>query len=225
MAVNAPVCRAIIAITVGIYVLELFLGDPFVNRFVSFGPAIAAGEYYRLLTSVFLHLQFDGRLFTLLHLGFNMYILSIYGAQVEQIFGSVRFLFLYLTTGFVASSVSYAFNDCVAGLGASGAVFGIVGLLIVYLYNRRSSRFTDQYLRSMGMFVAINLLFGAVVPGIDNLAHVGGLVAGLALGIGLDRGRLTRPGSAVPLQIATWIAVLGAGVILVVMRTSNFSCF
>ncbi len=225
MAVNAPVTRAIIGVTIGIYVLELFLGDAFVNRFTSFGPAIAAGELYRLLTSVFLHLPFDGRLFSLLHIFFNMYILSIYGAQVEQLFGSARFLFMYLATGFVASAASYAFNDCANGLGASGAVFGVVGILIVYLYNRRSSTFTDQYLRSMATFVVLNLMLGFLVPRIDNLAHIGGLVAGAAIGFGFDRSRLSKPSSPAALQIATAAAVVAAGVVLVVQRTSTFNCF
>ncbi len=225
MAVNAPVTRSIIGVTIGIYVLELFLGDAFVNRFTSFAPAIAAGEYYRLLTSVFLHLPFDGSLFSLLHIGFNMYILSIYGAQVEQLFGSVRFLFMYLATGFVASTVSYAFNDCANGLGASGAVFGIVGILIVYLYNRRSSTFTGQYLRSMATFVVLNLMLGFLVPRIDNLAHIGGLVAGAAIGLGFDRSRLSKPSSPTALQVATAVAVVGAGIVLVVQRASAFNCF
>lgn len=225
MAVNAPVTRAIIGVTIVVYVLELFLGDAFVDRFTSFGPAIYAGEVYRLLTSVFLHLPFDGRLFSLLHIVFNMYILSIYGAQVEQLFGRARFLFLYLATGFFASATSYAFNDCPNGLGASGAVFGVVGILIVYLYNRRSTTFTDQYLRSMLTFVVLNLALGFMVPRIDNLAHIGGLVAGLGLGAGFDRGRLTKPASPAALQLAASLVVVGAAIALVVQRAPVFDCF
>ena len=228
MAVNAPVTRAIVIFTVAVYVLELFLGDAFVNRFTSFAPAIADGEVYRLLTSVFLHLPFDGRLFALLHIVFNMYILSIYGAQVEQLFGSVRFLFLYLATGFFASASSYAFHACSNGLGASGAVFGIVGVLIVYLYNRRGATFADPYLRSLGMFVAINLLLGFSISRIDNIAHIGGLVGGIALAAGFDRGRLAQPAAPVPMQVAVGLGVLAVGIGLVVQKTAEFelaACF
>lgn len=228
MAVNAPVTRAIIAVTVGVYVLELVLGDSFVNRFTAFGPGIADGEVYRLLTSVFLHLPFRGGLFALMHIVFNMYILSVYGAQVEQVFGSARYLFLYLATGFFASAASYAFNDCANGLGASGAVFGIVGILIVYLYNRRSATFADPYLRSLGTFVALNLALGFMVPRIDNIAHIGGLVAGMALGAGFDRGRLTKASAPPALQLAAAVLVVGVGIALVVQKTAAFdiaSCF
>ena len=228
MAVNAPVTRAIIGVTVAVYVFELVLGDSFVNRFTAFGPAIADGEVYRLLTSVFLHLPFRGGLFALMHIFFNMYILSIYGAQVEQVFGSVRYLFLYLATGFFASASSYAFNDCANGLGASGAVFGVVGVLLVYLYNRRSATFADPYLRSLGVFVALNLALGFMVPRIDNIAHLGGLVGGIALGAGFDRKRLVKASAPLPLQIAAAVAVLGVGVALVVQKTAAFdvtACF
>ncbi|HEV2755410.1 MAG TPA: rhomboid family intramembrane serine protease [Actinomycetota bacterium] len=228
MAVNAPVTRAIVIFTVAVYVLELVLGNAFVNRFTSFAPSIADGEVYRLITSVFLHLPFDGRLFALLHIVFNMYILSIYGAQVEQLFGSARYLFLYLATGFFASASSYALHACSNGLGASGAVFGIVGVLIVYLYNRRSTTFADPYLRSLGMFVAINLLLGFSISRIDNIAHIGGLVAGVALGAGFDRGRLAQASAPTALQIATGVGVLAVGVALVVQKTAAFEiarCF
>jgi rhomboid protease GluP len=177
---------------------------------------------------VFLHLPFRGGLFALMHIFFNMYILSVYGAQVEQVFGSARYLFLYLATGFFASATSYAFNDCANGLGASGAVFGIVGVLIVYIYNRRSANFADPYLRSLGTFVLLNLALGFLVPRIDNLAHIGGLVGGLALGAGFDRKRLTKASAPLPLQIAAGALVVGIGVALVVQKTASFdisSCF
>ena len=228
MAVNAPVTRAIIALTVAVYILELFGGEPFVDRFTSLAPAIADGQVYRLITSVFLHLPLTEGAFALMHIAFNMYILSIYGSQVEQLFGSVRFAFLYLATGFFASAASYGFQECSNGLGASGAVFGIVGILIVYLYNRRSARVVDPHLQSLGAFVLINLAIGFAVPRIDNVAHIGGLVAGVALGAGFDRNRLSRPASPLALQLVTAAVVLAAGVGMVVQRTSIFditACF
>jgi membrane associated rhomboid family serine protease len=228
MAVNAPVTRGIIVLTVGVYLLELFGGSAFVNRFTSFAPAIADGEVYRLLTSVFLHLPLSEGGYAIMHIAFNMYILSIYGAQVEQLFGSVRYAFLYLATGFFASAVSYGLQACSNGLGASGAVFGIVGVLIVYLYNRRSTRVVDPHLQSLGAFVLINLAIGFVVPRIDNLAHIGGLVSGIALAAGFDRSRLSKPSAPVPVQVAAAAVVLVAGAALVVQRTGIFTitdCF
>ncbi|HYP21950.1 MAG TPA: rhomboid family intramembrane serine protease [Actinomycetota bacterium] len=228
MAVNAPVTRAIIALTVAVYVVELFGGNEFVNRFTSLAPAIADGEVYRLLTSVFLHLPLSEGGYAIMHIVFNMYILSIYGAQVEQLFGSARYAFLYLATGFFASAASYGLQQCSNGLGASGAVFGIVGVLMVYLYNRRSSRVVDPHLQSLWLFVLINLALGFTIARIDNIAHIGGLVSGAALAFGFDRGRLSEPKAPAPLQIATAVVVLVIGAGLVVQRTGMFEladCF
>ena len=228
MAVNAPVTRGIIALTVAVYVLELFGGDGFVNRFTSLAPAIADGEVYRLLTSVFLHLPLSEGAYALMHIVFNMYILSVYGAQVEQLFGSAKYAFLYLATGFFASAASYGLQACSNGLGASGAVFGIVGILMVYLYNRRSSRVVDPHLQSLGVFVLLNLALGFTIARIDNVAHIGGLVSGAALAAGFDRSRLSRPSAPLPVQIVTAVVVLAVGVGLVVQRTRIFElgdCF
>lgn len=228
MAVNAPVTRGIIVLTIAVYFLELMGGDAFVNRFTSFAPAIADGEVYRLLTSVFLHLPLTEGAYALMHIGFNMYILSIYGAQVEQLFGSARFAFLYLATGFFASATSYGVQECSNGLGASGAVFGIVGILLVYLYNRRGGRFVDPHLQSLGAFVLINLAIGFVVPRIDNVAHIGGLIGGIALGAGFDRNRLSKPSSPPALQIVAGVVVLAVAAAMIVQRTGVFQitdCF
>jgi membrane associated rhomboid family serine protease len=228
MAVNAPVTRAIIGLTIAVYVLEIFGGTSFVNRFTSFAPEIADGQVYRLLTSVFLHLPLTAGGYAIMHIAFNMYILSIYGAQVEQLFGSARFAFLYLATGFFASAASYGLQECANGLGASGAVFGIVGVLLVYLYNRRGGTFVDPHLQSLMMFVLINLALGFMITRIDNIAHIGGLVAGIALGAGFDRSRASKPTAPAALQIVAAVVVLAAGVVLVVQRTEMFritDCF
>ena len=223
MAANAPAVRAIIAVTVGVYILQAFTGDMLIDRFASNSVQIWQGEVYRLLTSVFLHAPLRGG-FSILHIAFNMYILSIYGPQVEQAFGTKKFVFLYFATGFVASAVSYNLNGCIQGYGASGAVFGIVGILLVYLYNRRTSTFAGMYLRDIGIFIALNLMLGFSMRGIDNFAHIGGLLAGMALGAGFDRRQTSQATAPTGLQIVTAVAVLGAGVLLVAQRTATFSC-
>lgn len=219
MAVNAPAVRVIIGVTVVVYVIQTLLGnDPVLNRFASYSAAIADGELYRLITSMFLHAPLASR-FSILHIAFNMYILSVYGPQVEQALGTKRFVFAYFATGFVASALSYNLNECVFGYGASGAVFGVVGILGIYLYNRRTSTLAGQYLRGIGIFVGINLLLGFYMGGVDNFAHIGGLVAGVALGAGFDRGKSAAAIAPVALQVATAAAVLGAGALLVATRT------
>ncbi len=224
LAVNAPAVRAIIIATVVVYVAQAVLrGLTF--EFGSFPPAVANGEWYRLLTAMFLHMPFNGSAFSLLHIGFNMYVLSIYGPHVEQSFGTKRFVFMYFAAGFAASATSYALGACRSlSVGASGAIFGIVGILIVYLYNRRASTFAGQFLRGMLFFVALNLMLGFTVAGIDNLAHIGGLVAGVALGAGFDRSSRAEASAPAPLQILTGALVVGTAIALVLYRTATFAC-
>ncbi len=227
MAVNAPATRAIIGVTVAVYVLQIFMGDELIARFGSATAEIAGGEFYRLLTSIFLHSPLRSG-FSILHVAFNMYILGIYGPQVEQTFGTKRFVFLYFATGFVASAVSYSMNSCIIGYGASGAVFGIVGVFVAYLYNRRSTTIAGMFLRDIGFFIAINLMFGLSVSGVDNFAHIGGLLGGIALGAGFDRRKTVEATSPPGVQIATAAVVLAVAVGLVIQRTSTFdisACF
>jgi rhomboid protease GluP len=152
-----------------------------------------------------------------------MYILGIYGPNVEQAFGGVRFLAMYLIAGFMGSAASYAFGPCnAAGLGASGAIFGIVGVLLVYLYRRRSSTFVVAYMKNLLLFIGLNLVFGLAVAGIDNFAHMGGLAGGVLLGAGFDAG--PRGQQTTKVQVATAVAVTALGVALVVWRTASFTC-
>jgi rhomboid protease GluP len=101
-------------------------------------------------------------------------------------------LTLYLVTGFAASAASFAFgNAAVAAAGASGAIFGMLGAWLAYNLRRRSLSLARSNIQSALLLIGINLLFGFTVPGIDNVAHIGGLIAGLAAGMlieGVGRG-------------------------------------
>ena len=211
---TAPAVMVLIAITVLAYLLQVPLG--LTREYGSLPPAIADGEWWRLVTAMFLHSPA-----IIFHILFNMYVLYIYGPNVEEAFGTLRFVTMYLLSGFFASAVSYALGPCnVLGVGASGAIFGIAGVLLVYLYNRRSSTFIQTYLRNIVFFIGINLVFGFILPNIDNFAHMGGLAAGVALGAGFDYGRR----SPAALQLVTALAVGGGGVLLVMWRTATFVC-
>lgn len=214
---TAPGTYAIIAICVAVFIAQ-FVSNEVTSRFASFGPAIAlGGEWWRLITAMFLHSTGF-----LLHIVFNMFVLYSYGPDVERAFGTPRFLFMYLTAGFTGSASSYAFNTC-GGLsvGASGAIFGVVGILLVYLYNRRRSQFVRNHLNSILGFIVLNLILGAVIPRVDNFAHIGGLVGGVALGFGFDDGG-GSPSAA--RQLLTGAVVLGGAIALVVWRTNSFTC-
>jgi rhomboid protease GluP len=140
---------------------------------------IAQGEYYRLLSSMFLHIG-------LVHLLFNSYALFILGQDVERLYGSGRFLLIYFLGGLGGSLASFVLSADPRGVsaGASGAIFALIGASIAYFYLHRQTFGArgQAQLRSLLMLAGINLVFGFTIPGINNLAHMGGLLFGLALG-------------------------------------------
>lgn len=133
------------------------------------------GEYWRLLTATVLH---GGAL----HLGLNMFALWDAGRRVCRWYGNGQFLLIYLASGLAGSALSLHFSSQQAvSVGASGAVFGVLGALMVGVYQHRASvpkAMATQLLTSQGLFVAMMLAQGFMRPGIDNAAHVGGLVVG-----------------------------------------------
>ena len=143
-----------------------------------FGPLIAEGQYWRLFTAMFLHVGH-------VHLALNGFGLAIFGSLVEGAYGHVRFLLIYVVAGLTGSVASYMLNSVAVGAGASGAIFGVLGALAAYFAAQRRV-FGETARRSMiGVLIlaAINLAFGFIMPGIDNMAHLGGFAAGIALGL------------------------------------------
>jgi membrane associated rhomboid family serine protease len=210
---TSPAVVGIIVANVIVYFIQLMAGDDFTNRFGMVPSQIQDGEWWRLFTSMFLHSPTS-----IFHIVFNMMVLYVYGSNVEGAFGTTRFIALYVMAGFLGSATSFAFGpQLVIGVGASGAIFGIVGVLLVYLYRRRTSTFLGQYLRGLLFFIGLNLLLGFAIANIDVLAHIGGLLAGVALGVGFDRGAATKAESPGGVQLATALAVVGVGVLFVVV--------
>ena len=174
-------------------------------------PGIAQGEYWRLITVMFLHAS-------LLHLGVNLFSLWNLGTFLESALGRWRYVVLFLVTGFVASATSYAFGPInVPAVGASGAIFGIFGGLIAYMYLRRHTAMGKAILSQLMLWLAINV-FISLQPGIDFRAHLGGLVAGFVTVYGLEEAEKRNLGKGA--QIAVFAAVTFVGVVMVVMRTS-----
>lgn len=143
------------------------------------------GEIYRLVTSMFIH---GG----IVHLLFNMYALYILGPQVERYYGKVKFLLIYFVSGILGSIFSCVFMaENTLSLGASGALFGLLGSIVYFTYYYRAT--LQGLLRGQIVPVIIsNLLLGLIVPGIDMSAHLGGLIGGflISMGIGIgDKGR------------------------------------
>jgi rhomboid protease GluP len=132
---------------------------------------IEAGEYWRLITPVLLHAS-------LLHIGFNMYALYALGPELERHFGHLSFLLLYLLAGFAGVVLSFLLTES-PSLGASTAIFGLLGAQGIFVYRNQKlfGRRAQAMLRNIVQIAAINLLIG-LTPGIDNWGHVGGLLGG-----------------------------------------------
>ncbi|HYN37525.1 MAG TPA: rhomboid family intramembrane serine protease, partial [Actinomycetota bacterium] len=146
---NSPVVVAIIVVTVISFMAQQILGDQYTERLLMWPPFIASGEWWRLITPVLVHA--GG-----LHVFFNMFVFYIYGQDAEVAFGHVQLFLIYFVSGISGSAFSFAFGTGRPSVGASGAVFGVVGALLVYLYNRRSSQFIQQHLRGIVGFLLLN---------------------------------------------------------------------
>ena len=193
LVVGGPgiITRALMAINIAVFVVEMVVGGggslmngPSLQHLVDLGGlypiAVAQGQYWRLITAMFLHVN-------LLHIAFNMWALYILGPAIENWYGRRRFLILYFLTGFLASVASFVFGPVVAvGVGASGAIFGLLGTWLAYNYRRRENPLASANLRWAMMLIVINLVFSFTFPGIDWRAHVGGLVAGAVAGFLID---------------------------------------
>jgi rhomboid protease GluP len=177
---------------------------------------IADGEVWRLLTSMFLHIG-------LMHLLFNGYALFIFGIEVERLYGGARFLAIYLLAGLWGSLVSFAFGPNLSA-GASGAIFGLLGIMVAFFRRHREmfgARGRQRLLNLLAV-AGFNLVLGFTVPGIDNLAHLGGLLSGAILGwlmapqyqLGLDEEGQPRVVDRVSLRSRWWVVAL-ASVLLI----------
>jgi rhomboid protease GluP len=144
----------------------------------NYGPDTLTGQWWRLVTYMFLH---GG----VMHILFNMWCLWDLGALCESLYGRWTFGAIYLTTGVAAGLASVGWNPLVLSVGASGAIFGLAGALIASFYLGEFSLPNIAIrgtLRSLVVFAVFNLVFGGLFAGIDNACHIGGLVSGLILG-------------------------------------------
>jgi membrane associated rhomboid family serine protease/tetratricopeptide (TPR) repeat protein len=188
---KAFVTPALIGANILMFLIEIMLGggvmipnsDALIKLGTDFTPYTLDGQWWRLLSSTFIH-------FGLMHLAVNMWALYMFGGIAERIFGNVRFLAIYLLTGVAASVASLLWHPVVNGAGASGAIFGVLGALLAFFLKKEGGT-PASVVRSLRnstlIFVAYSLLNGARHFGIDNSAHVGGLCAGLVLGYILSR--------------------------------------
>ncbi len=181
---------ALLAINIGIFIIMVARGVPLINPTAAdvlpwgadYGPQTLGGQYWRLITSMFLH-------FGIIHILGNMWCLWSLGQLTEKLLGSISVLGLYLLTGIGASLLSLSWDPMRVSAGASGAIFGLAGALISVLYFAQLGLQPEGRRKLLGYvvrFAFINLVFGLTAH-IDNMAHLGGLVTGLLMGLFLAR--------------------------------------
>jgi rhomboid protease GluP len=190
-----PVTVALVAANVAVFVLTVLSGisplHPTVQQLLrwgaNWGPLSLGAQPWRMLTSNYLHVG-------IIHLFFNMWCLWNLGALAERVFDRWTYFLVYALSGFGGSMVSLWWHPKVIGAGASGAIFGLAGALIATLYLGKlpiPKEAIQKTLRSLLLFAGYNLFFG-LSAGIDNSAHLGGLLTGLAAGALLAR-RMPSP--------------------------------
>lgn len=196
--VPSTATSAMVAVNVALYGIAWFLSQQsagadaagggidarvLVRLGAKFGPLIVAGEWWRMVTAMFLHAG-------LLHIGMNLWCLFDLGPTVESLFSTPKFLVLYLTTGIVGFVFSFFWSPMGLSIGASGSVLGLVGVLIgaTFHHGRLGRDYRSQLWRWVIYIFAIGLIGGLFGMGTDNAAHLGGLVSGLALGYFIPEG-------------------------------------
>jgi rhomboid protease GluP len=175
--------------------------DVLIRYGAKFNPLIQAGEWWRFFTPIFLHIGF-------LHLLMNTLALYYLGTAVERLYGSWRFFCIYMIAGFFGTLGSFLFTASLSA-GASGAIFGLFGALLYFGTVYRHLFFQTIGMNIIGLII-INLLFGILVPGIDNAGHIGGLIGGyLAAGIVHLPNHVAWKRQARSLLVAAGIAAAG----------------
>lgn len=172
-----------------------------INALVNFGGnnllIVQSGEVWRLISAAFLHVS-------LIHLLVNMYSLVIIGTQVETFIGKFKFLFVYLISAICGNLLSLIFNEAnIVSVGASGAIFGLMGALLYFGYHYRL--YLSEAIKTQIIpVIVLNLLLGFMVNGVDNAAHIGGLIGGYlaSMAIGIENKSKTRD------KVNGWIVLI-----------------
>ena len=163
---NNQVTKLLSITLISIYVAQFVLGDILISNFALFAPSISTGQWWRLITAGFLH-------GSILHLLFNVYILWVLGSQLESILGKAKFVVIYFVSLIGGSIASFLFSPFgTYSIGASGAIFGLMGAMLVVGRKKRLD------ISQVAVLVVLNVVIGFVLSGIDWRAHLGGLAAG-----------------------------------------------
>lgn len=170
---------SLVIINILMYIIPILFGtyNALLDKYSIYGPAVRAGQYYRLITGTFIHAN-------IFHLFFNCYALAILGSQLESFLGKPKYLIVYLFSALIGSLFSVTFAGNYYSIGASGAIFGLMGSLVYFGYHYRV--YLGNVVKSQIIpLILMNLGIGFLVPGIDNSAHIGGLLGGALITVAL----------------------------------------
>lgn len=209
-----PATYVLLALNVAAFLVEIAggagglsgEGSSVLSNFGLFGPAVADGEWYRLLTAGFLHAG-------IIHLGFNMFALWVIGRILEPGIGTPRFVALYFASLFAGSFGAIFVSPNELTIGASGAIFGIFGALFVIARGRG----LDEIARQLGFLLLLNLALTLGIPRISIGGHLGGLAGGVICALVLvagERGKLGR--NRFPIEMASMAAVAALSIVLAI---------
>ncbi len=208
---SAPATYVLIAINVIVFLVEMVngggglfsdQGSSFFVDFALFGPAVAEGEWYRLVTCGFLHVNF-------IHIGFNMFLLLILGRLLEPALGTPRFLVLYFASLLAGSFGALLVEPNAFTVGASGAVFGLAGAVFVIARGRGMNQLAGE----IGFLIVFNLVWSFVGSNISVGGHVGGLIGGTICALVIIAGEQGVFGrNRLPLEIAAMVVVAAVSV-------------
>jgi len=209
---GAPITYALIAINVLVFVageLDPTLGRRMLLEGAHLPALVSEGEWWRAFTAVFLH---GG----ITHILFNMWALFVFGPALEHRFGSVSFASLYVACGLGGSALYQIVGRDVFAVGASGAIFGLMGALLATVYRQRHTPAGRAMFSQLLLLLGINLAIPLIVPNVAWEAHVGGLMAGVAVAVAWEHlpiGGTRSAARRVAVSIA--VAVVAMAVVLI----------
>ena len=174
---ECPITILLASVNILVLLLDLMLDGKIIEIGAKSSYGIINGEFWRLLTPIFLHAD-------IFHLVTNLFGILVFGSIIEKKLGSMKFVAIYVLSGIYGNTFSFYFSPYL-GVGSSGSVFGVLASLLTYFYLNKNmfGYIAKEYLISIITIISISLIFGFISSGIDNAAHLGGILSGLIISL------------------------------------------
>jgi membrane associated rhomboid family serine protease len=227
---SAPITKALIAINVVVYLIGasqaggltypgngIYVHGTLYRHAVLYGPWVAQGGWYRLVTAMFLHAS-------IYHIGFNMYALWLIGTPVEQYLGRARYVGLYFVSGLAGSAGALLWSPLAPSLGASGAVFGVLGAMMILEW-QITGRLAGQAMTLIALNLVVDFVFNSVGGTISIGAHIGGAIGGILIVLGYAhwRGGRAQYGQLGIAGIVGLVAVAAASIAIAYWKVRGYA--